>query len=45
MGSNCKHRAAHCLAAFQRKMRGGNILQCEALVNPDFYRTFGDFIE
>lgn len=45
IASNCEHRAAHCLAAFQRTMRGGNILQCEALVNLDLHRTFGDFIE
>ena len=45
MGLDCEHRAARCLAAFQRTMRGGNILQCEALVNPDLHRTCGDFIE
>ena len=45
MGLDCEHRAARCLAAFQRPMRGGNILQGEALVNPDLYGTCGDFIE
>ena len=44
-GLDCEHRAARCLAAFQRPMRGGNILQCEALVNLDLHRTCGDFIE
>ena len=45
MGLDCEHGAARCLAALQRPMRGGNILQGEALVNPDLYRTCGDFIE
>ena len=45
MGLDCEHRAARCLAAFQRTMRGGNILQCKALVNPDLYRTCGYLTE
>ena len=29
MGLDCEHRAARCLAAFQRPMRGGNILHAD----------------
>ena len=45
MGLDCEHGAARCLAAFQRTMRGGNILQREALINSDLQHTCGDFIE